>query len=141
MTQSVTGVATGVKDKDGDTVTLHYTWSVNGTDVGVDKKTLTPSHYSAGDVIGLKISTVDSFGMSGKSAKAAPANVQWNISAGSGVPGGNVPGVSGQGFGPSETVDIHIDSTSGPVVGTNTTDSSGQFPGKPIPLPSPLPGD
>jgi large repetitive protein len=56
------------------------------------------------------------------------------------VPGGNVPGVRGFGFGPNELVDVHIDDPDGPLTATIPTDSKGGWLGTGITLPTPLPG-
>jgi len=140
VNQTLTAVASGVSDPDGDTVTLHYAWTVNGAAAGTDSSTLMSTTVHGGDVVAVTIGTVDSTGLTGGSATSPGLTMAWNVVAGSGVPGGTVGGVSANALGAAETVDVHMDSTTGVIVRTATTDASGKMPNGSITLPSPLAG-
>jgi hypothetical protein len=136
---SIHATVDSITDPDGDTVTLHYVWFVNGVQVtGNDAPTLTPSHFTANNVVDVQITPVDQWGLAG-TPRTNEVTVHWNLNGGSAAPGSTV-GISGMGFGAGEKVDLHLDSPSGPTLGTVTTDTAGAFPGTRFPLPSPLPG-
>src|SRR5712691_4541920 len=50
-----------VTDPDGDSVTLHYVWQVNGN----DSAALTPDHFQEGDTVAVQITPVDQWGQAG----------------------------------------------------------------------------
>jgi hypothetical protein len=136
---TLTAVASNVSDPDGDALTYHYAWTVNGSAAGADASTLGPSAFTNGSSVGLTITVVDPYGLSA-SAAASAVSVSWNVvPSKAGVPGGTVS-IHGSGFGPSETVDVHLDSATGPVLRSGVTDSTGAFPSVSTTLPSPLTG-
>ena len=135
-----TGLAHHVDDPDGDPVTLHYTWSVNGSTVGEDSPTFADPSLQEGDVLGLSIRPRDSNGAWGDSVAADPIVLKWEIDATEGLVGGTVPGVDIYGFKPNEDVDIRIDSPTGDTLKTVTVNDSGKSFGVAVPLPWPLPG-
>jgi hypothetical protein len=139
---TLTAMATTVKDPDGDQVTLHYAWRVDGqTMPDNDQPTLAPSRFTGGDGVTVTITPVDSPGMSGLAVPSAAKTVLWSVIAGSGQPGATLPGgVHGGGFRPSEVIDLRIDSPSSTTLASVGADSSGAFPKIPLVLPTPLPG-
>src|SRR5207244_2385253 len=86
------------------------------------------------------ISTVDSTGLWGGTAQAPPITVAWNVVAGSAAPGTTLNRVTGAGFGPQETVDLHLDSPTGSVLAVAVTTSTGTFKDLSVVLPTPLAG-
>ena len=129
-----------LNEPDGDPVTLHYAWQVNGVDVPThDVSTLGPSFFGASDQVQVKVTAVDSLGLAGTTMTSDLETVAWNISAGSAAPGGTVSSVNGSGFGPGENIDVRLDSASGPVLVTAAADTAGKFR-LGIPLPAALAG-
>jgi hypothetical protein len=139
FTSSVlTAVANGVSDPDGDALTYHYAWTVNSAPAGTDGPTLSPSTFTAGASVAVTITVVDPFGLSA-SATATPVPVAWNlIPQKAAVPGGTVV-IKSSGFAPNETVDLHLGSTTGAVVGSGPADATG-FASITISVPTPLTG-
>ncbi len=135
-----TGLAHHVDDPDGDPVTLHYTWSVNGSTVGDDAPTFSDPSLQAGDVLGLSIRPQDSRGAWGDSVAAPPIVLKWEVVATQGIVGKAVGGVDIYGFEPREDVDIKIDSPTGHTLKTVTVNDAGKSFGIVVPLPWPLPG-
>ncbi len=130
----------GVDDPDtGDQVTMHYEWRVNGQVRGTDSDTLDPSNFQAGDQVEVTGTPVDSYGMSGDPVTSSAVTVGWNIVADRGTPGHVLRSVKGFAFGPSEQVDLRLDSPAGQVLLTVGTDASGSFTAG-VPLPPVLPG-
>jgi hypothetical protein len=140
VNQMLTAVASGVSDPDGDAVTLHYAWTVNGAPAGSDSATFASTTLHGGDVVAVTIGTVDATGLTGGSATAPSLAVAWNVTAGSGVPGSTVGGTSANALGAAETVDVHLDSVTGLIVRTATTDATGKMPNGTLTLPTPLAG-
>jgi hypothetical protein len=139
-TSTMTAEPGAISDPDaGDTVTINYVWQVNAQQVASDTDVLNSSHFGAGDLIRVVATPVDSHGVAGAPVTSAEVRVRWNIDAGSGAPGTSVPLVKGDGFGPSEQVEIHLDAPTEPLLTTATTDGSGSFKTT-VRLPSPLPG-
>jgi hypothetical protein len=139
VSSSLSATTNGVSDPDGDSVTLHYQWRVNGAAVGTDGPFLTPAAYGNGDTVDLTVTPVDQWGASGTPTAAVAKVVAWNLVAGSDVPGQTVP-VRGGGFGTNETVDFHVDSPVGPVLGSALTDATGAFALTQATVPTPFPG-
>jgi hypothetical protein len=130
----------GVKDPDGDPVTLHYAWTVNGDPVGTDSPNLPNSSFTANDSIDVTVTPVDDHGAIGTPASADPEVVLWNVTAtGTASPAGNLP-IRGGGFGTSEQVDVRLDSPTGPLVATIGSDTNGTLPFTNVAMPSPLAG-
>ncbi len=136
---TLTASATNVSDPDGDPVTLHYAWTVDGGPAGADSNMLPPTAFTAGDVIGVTITATDPYGLSA-SATASPETAIWNLTALRGGLPGIVVCFRGNGFGPNETVDLHLDSATGPVLGSGLTDASGGFALINATLPNPVGG-
>jgi hypothetical protein len=136
---TITARAATTSDPDGDSVTLHYAWMVNGNDVaGNDQPTLSSSHFKAGDQVEARITPVDEWGMSGN-ALTPSLVVKPHLFAGSGKPGGTVK-VSGQGYQANEKAAIYLDAPTGLKLGTLTADATGAWPSTSIPLPASVPG-
>jgi len=133
-----TAVANNVSDPDGNPLTYHYAWTVNGAPAGSDSPTLSPSAFTNGDQVAVTITVVDSGGLSA-SATSSPSTVSWNVSANSALPGGTWS-VHGYGFGAGETVDLRADAPTGQVLATVTADSTGSFPATSVTIPSPFAG-
>jgi hypothetical protein len=139
-TTPLTAVASGVSDPDQQTVTLHYAWTVDDAPVGTDSPSLPQVHFTGGDAVSVTISTVDSDGMAGGTATASPVTIRWNLTATApGFPGGSL-GLRGAAFGPGESVALHLDSVTGPVLATLAADVSGALPFTSVTLPAPLTG-
>jgi hypothetical protein len=136
---TITADAATVKDPDGDSVTLHYVWMVNGKALsGNDQPTLGNSHFKAGDQVEADITPVDQWGMSGSTLTPSLV-IKSHLVAGSGKPGGTVK-VSGQGYKASEKSVIYLDAPTGVKLATMTADSTGAWPSTSIPLPGGIPG-
>jgi len=138
LTSTLTASAGPVHDGDGDTVTLHYGWTVDGVTVGGDAPTLAPALFHGGSLVALAITPVDQWGKSGTPASAS-ATIQWNLSTTNPHPGGLVY-FSGAGYSSSEPVDIRLDSAVGTLIGSATTNASGSFPSTSFVFPSPVAG-
>jgi hypothetical protein len=128
-----------ITDADGDQVTVHYAWFVNGVPAGTDSNKLAPSNFATGDHVTVVATPADSYGTPGKQVTSPAVKVEWNIIAGGGPPGTNLPYVKGSGFGPTEPVDIRLDAPTGQLLTTVSTDGSGAFTTG-VPLPTPLTG-
>jgi hypothetical protein len=142
VTSTLTATANNVTDPDGDVVSFHYAWTVNDQPVtGIDSPNLPPGQFTSGDSVAVSVTPVDSFGASGSPVSSDPKVGSWDVLVGStGSPGGNVTGVHGGGFAANETIDIKLDSPTGPALATVVADAGGEFPGGPVTLPSPLTG-
>jgi hypothetical protein len=123
---STTASASGnPSDPDGDTVTQHYTWKVNGVVVANnDMSTLAPANFKAGDSVTVTIQPVDQLGLGGSSKTSTAKVVAWNITAVSATPG-QTKTVKAYGFKAGETVDIRLDSQTGPILGSGPADGTG----------------
>jgi len=139
VSSSLSVLLSGMSDPDGDSVTLHFAWTVNGVPAGSDSPKLTPASFREGDTVGLTVTPVDQWGMAGAPVDATPKVVGWNLVAGDDVPGRTIP-VRGGGFGSTETVDVHADSATGPLLGSASTDPSGAFASIQAAIPTPFPG-
>jgi hypothetical protein len=141
VTSTLTAIANGVNDPDGDVVTLHYSWAVNDVPVAShDLPTLDPSHFAVDDVVTVSIQVVDSEGLVGNTVTSPPVTIDWNLKANSSPIPGKTASVNGAGFGASEQVAIRIDAPTGANLAVFTTDSTGSFPFSPVPIPYPFPG-
>lgn len=139
VSTTIRAVAGGVKDPDGDEVTLHYRWTVNGQDVaGNDIPTLSPDHFGEGDGVMVVISVVDEFGTAGNEATSTVKTIEWNIDAVVAQPG-QTKTVHGHGFAPTEVVQVRFDVAEGPMLGTATADVDGDFT-RSFVFPEPLEG-
>jgi hypothetical protein len=135
----ITARAATTSDPDGDSVTLHYAWMVNGNEVaGNDQPTLSSSHFKAGDQVEARVTPVDEWGMSGNTLSPSLV-VKPHLFAGSGKPGGTVK-VSGQGYQANEKVAIYLDAPTGLKLATLTADPTGAWPSTSIALPGSVPG-
>src|SRR5439155_8509979 len=124
---------------DGDAVTYHYNWTVNGTLVAAnDVPTLTPSHFKKGDVIGLTTSVTDALGMAGTSLNSTPITIKASLTAGNNSPDKPVK-FTVKGFKAGEVVEIHVDSPTSLKLGQSAASSSGGY-GKSFLIPLPFPG-
>jgi hypothetical protein len=135
VTSTLLVSVTLLTEPDGDPVTLHYAWQVDGTDVpDHDVSTLGPTFFTQGDQVQVTVTAVDSLGLAGTIMASDLETVAWNIAAGSGAPGGTVSSVNGYGFGAGENVDVRLDSPTGPLLVTTVADSDGTFRlGVPLP--------
>lgn len=86
-------------DIDGDTVSLRYTWLVNGVSPGITASTLSNSHWSSGDDVSCTITPFDGTDL-GVAVVSAPVTIQ-----------NSVPSVSGVSLTPSSTTTPKAGST------------------------------
>jgi hypothetical protein len=135
-----TGTAHGVKDPDGDPVTLHYSWKVNGKDVGGDTQTYRSSNLQDGDVLGLSIRPEDNHGNWGNSATADPITLKWEVEAADAQPSLASHPVNIYNYKPNETVDMKLDSPTGTTIDTITVNSNGNQIRQQVQMPFPLTG-
>jgi hypothetical protein len=141
-TGDTVGVTLGaVRDLDGDAVTVHYVWSVNGVTIsGFDSPTLPPDKYGAGDSVSASCTPTDSLGLSGSSVTAAAKTVAWRLTVGGGHAPGTTMYVTGHAYAARESVDIRTDSVTGTLLGTAKADATGAFTSFAVTLPNPYPG-
>ena len=136
-----TGVAHNVKDPDGDPVTLHYTWKVNGKSVGGDTETYSSSSLKAGDVLDLWIRPQDNHGNWGASVEAnSPLTMKWEISAADAQPSLTSHPVYLYNYAPNETVDIKLDSPTGATIDTVKVNDNGNAQRAQVDIPWPTTG-
>jgi hypothetical protein len=88
--------------------------------------------------VGMTATPVDQWGMAGVPRTGSYA-IAFMIRPSEAHPGGNIV-VNGSGFGPSEVVEVRLDSKTGLVLGTATADGTGSFASATFPMPAPLPG-
>jgi hypothetical protein len=138
---TMTAVANGVSDPEGDPVTLHYEWTVNGQALaGVDAATLTPDHFQANDVVHVTVTAVDDHGATSDPDVSVDRTIKWNLVPRNAIAPGRTVGVNGGGYAANERVDVHMDSPTGPAVGSGNADSTGAVTGLQITLPAAFPG-
>ncbi len=136
-----TGIAHGVKDPDGDPVTLHYTWKVNGKTVGGDSSTYSSPSLKAGDVLDLWIRPEDNHGNWGASVEAnSPLTLKWEITAADAQPSMTSHPVYLYNYQPFETVDIKMDSPTGATIDKIPVNDNGNAQRQQVPIPWPLSG-
>ena len=137
-TTPITAQANGVSDPEGDPVTLHYAWTVNGNPVAANDNAVLPTtKFTGNDSVAVSVTPTDSKGASGTPVASTPKVVSWNITAITGYPGQS-KALNAFGFTPGETVDFRMDSPTGPVMWTYTADSSGEVH-QTVTLPPPSP--
>jgi galactose oxidase-like protein len=136
MTDTIQAYVVGV-DADGDFVSFTYAWTVNGGSVGGNTPQLTPAFFKANDVVAVTATPVDSLGLAGPPATAPSVPVAYNLTIDPAVPGGK-PRTQGKGYTPSETVDMRIDSASGPILGSWAVDGLGRWTWVAVALPAEL---
>jgi hypothetical protein len=140
-TGDTVGVTLGsVRDSDGDAVTVHYSWSVNGVTISGDTATLSPDKFTSGDSLSVKCTPTDSLGLSGTPVTAPAKTAAWRLTLGGGHAPGTVMYVTGKAYTPNESVDLRMDSATGTLLGTTRADGTGSFTSVPETLPNPFPG-
>lgn len=141
VTDTIRTSVSNVSDPEGDAVTLHYVWKVNGTALpGNDQPSLAPGPFTAGDVISVTVTPVDSAGVSGASGSDTSSPASWNINPNGAVAPGFGVGIKGGGYQPSEKIDIRLDSPSAPKFATITATTAGDLPFTTVTIPSPATG-
>ena len=126
-------------DPDGDPVTFHYAWTVNGVPVpDNDIPTLSHDHYKAGDQIGLTTSINDSLGLAGNSIAATPVTVKKSLVVGTPNSPGKTIKFTVNGFRAGEIVEIRAGSKTGTRIGQAVATDGGYA--KSFTIPSPFPG-
>jgi hypothetical protein len=131
-----TGVAHGVKDPDGDPVTLHYTWKVNGNAAGGDTSTYSSSSLKAGDVVDLWIRPEDNHGNWGAAVEAnSTLTLKWEVDAADAQPSLTSHPFYLYNFQPFEMVDVRLDSTSGAILDKIKVNDSGNAQHQQVPMP------
>jgi hypothetical protein len=141
VTSTVTATPNRVEDPDKDPVTVHYTWTVNGSDLpGNDQPTLTPDNFTEGDVVGVRAHAVDEPGAVSNTVQAGPKTVRWNLTANNPVKPGKTLSIAGAGFAPGEQVGLKLDAPDATKLATATADANGAFTGAQVTFPIPLPG-
>jgi hypothetical protein len=141
VTSTLTATAKRVADPDGDPTTVHYTWTLNGADLpGIDQATLTPDHFTAGDVVSVRAWVIDARGAYSAVVVSPSRLIKWNLTPASTVkPGGSLK-VSGGGFAPREVVQLKLDSATAATAATATASSTGTLTDVSVPVPNPYPG-
>jgi hypothetical protein len=141
VTSTIIASAGGVNDPDGDPVTLHYAWNVNGQPVaGVDEQALTPDHFDEDDVVNVTVTATDPSGATSAPVTSPDRLIYWNLSPRDNLSPGQSVAVNGGGYAPGERVDIKLDSPFSPTVASMWADLSGDWVGGQVPVPSPYPG-
>jgi hypothetical protein len=136
-----TGVAHNVKDPDGDPVTLHYTWKVNGRTVGGDTKTYSSSSLKEGDVLDLWMRPQDNHGNWGQSVEAnSPLTMKWEVSAADAQPSLTSHPVYLYNYAPNELVDMKLDSPTGKTIDTILVNDAGNAQHAQVDIPWPATG-
>ncbi|HEX9236367.1 MAG TPA: hypothetical protein VF972_08810, partial [Actinomycetota bacterium] len=138
VTSTLTATANNVTDPDGDAVTLHYVWTVNGQNLtGNDASTLTPDQFKAGDVVHVTVTGVDPWGASSAPVTSVDRTINWNIVPRQSVAPGKSVTTNGGGYTPGETVNFKLDSPTAPTAASVVTDSTGSWVGgMQLPVPS-----
>jgi hypothetical protein len=130
-----------VKDPDGDAVTLHYAWTMNGSPAGGDTLTYSAANLQAGDVVDLSITPRDSSGNWGAAVQAnAPVTLKWELDAPASRPTESSHPFDMNNFSPGEVVQIRMDSPTGRLIDSITANVNGNAFNQVVPIPWPMVG-